>query len=64
MPKGSLICPQTPDEKHSDYITFSDNGIKINKCVETQSCSLENPIKAKRCKPFGTQRAQPMVREE
>ena len=64
MPKGSLICPQTPDEKHSDYITFSENGIKTNKHVETQSCSLENPIKAKRCKPFGTQRAQPMVREE
>ena len=64
MPKGSLICGQTSNGKHSDYITFSDNGIKTNKHVETQSCSLENPIKAKRCKPFGTQRAQPMVREE
>ena len=63
MPKGSLICPQTSNGKHSDYITFSDNGIKTNKCVETQSCSLENPIKAKRYKPSGTQRPQPMVRE-
>ena len=63
MPKGSLICGQTPDEKHSDYITFSDNGIKTNKHVETHSCSLENSIKAKRCKPYRTQRTQSMVRE-
>ena len=63
MPKGSLICGQTSNGKHSDYITFSDNGIKTNKCIETYRCSTENSTKAKWHKSSRAQRTQAMVRE-
>ena len=59
-PNGQLkLCPNPL----WDHVTFHDNAIKTNKWVEAQSCSLENPIKAKGCKPFITERAQAMVRE-
>ena len=63
LSQGQPVCSQTPDGTHSDHVTFSGKAINTQKIVETCSCSLENPFKAKRCKPSRTQRAQAMVRE-
>ena len=63
MPEDGPTCAQTPDGKHNDHVTCSGNGIKPNKPEETRCCSLENPIKTKRCKPSRTWRAQAMMRE-
>ena len=62
-PRGSPICPQTPEGTHNDRVTFSDNGIKTNKCIETYRCSTENSTKAKWHKSSRAQRTQAMVRE-
>ena len=63
VPKGSPNSVQTPDGTLSDHVTSSGNGSKTNKCIETRSCSLDNPLKVKRHKPSSTWRAQAVVRE-
>lgn len=63
LSQGQPVCSQTPDGTYSDRLTFSGNSSNTKKTVETRRCSLENPFKAKRCKPSRTQKAQAMVRE-
>ena len=62
FPRQLKLCP-THDGTHNNHVTFHDNAIKTNKWVEAQSCSSENPIKAKGHEPSRTQRAQATVRE-
>jgi len=58
LSQGQPVCSQTPDGTHSGHVTFSGNSINTKKIVETCSCSLENPFKAKRCKSSRTQKAK------
>lgn len=61
LPEGSPTVPKALMGQN-DHVTCSGNAIKTNECVETCSCSVENPFKAKRHKPSRAQRAQAAVR--
>ena len=57
--KGRPSFAQTPARLHNDHVTFCGNDLKARKCMVANSCSSENPIKAKGHKPSRTQKAQP-----